>query len=65
MKIPDLLKIKEVLDLCRFKKTTLYKKIKDDGFPKPKKIGERMARWSKKELLDWIQKKGFDTSEIR
>lgn len=65
MKIPDILTQKEVLELTGFKKSSLYNYIHVDNFPEPKKMGVRSARWSKKEVLAWVKKKGFDISDVK
>lgn len=62
-KIADMLTQKEVLELTGFKRSTMYNYISELGFPKPKDLGGRMARWSKKEILMWFKNKGFDVTE--
>lgn len=56
----DVLNQKEVMELTKLPRATLYYFIKTEGFPKPKKLGLRVARWSKKEVLGWYKKKGFN-----
>jgi|HubBroStandDraft_3_1064219.scaffolds.fasta_scaffold86333_2 prophage regulatory protein len=62
-RIPDMLKLEEVIQLTGIPRSSLYNFIIKENFPKPKKVGLRMARWSKKEILNWIKEKGFDVSE--
>ena len=62
-KIKDMLNRKEVLDLTGFPKSTLYHLINTNGFPSPIKIGTRLARWSKRDILVWFDQKGFDISK--
>ena len=64
MKLPDILSQKEVCELIGLQRATLYYFIQHNGFPAPKKLGIRMARWSKKEVLEWCKKKGFDTENV-
>ena len=59
----DILTINEVMKITGIKRSSLYLFIRDNGFPAPKKLGSRMARWSKKEVLLWMKEKGFDISE--
>ncbi len=44
----------EVLEFCHMKKSTMYNKIKSGTFPAPYKIGERLARWKKSDLITWM-----------
>lgn len=49
----------EVNDVCRkvkFSKTTLYDLIKNDGFPKPIKVGAKSV-WVEAEIDQWIESK--------
>lgn len=49
----------EVNDVCRkvkFSKTTLYELIKNDGFPKPIKVGAKSV-WVEAEIDAWIEAK--------
>jgi predicted DNA-binding transcriptional regulator AlpA len=50
----ELLKIAEVEALVRFKRQTIYTKIKTDGFPEPIKLGA-MSRWDKMAVLAWLE----------
>lgn len=38
-----------------FSKVTLYRFIKDEGFPQPVKIGQR-SRWIKSAVEEWMLK---------
>jgi prophage regulatory protein len=51
-----LLTIDEVVNLTSFKKSTIYKYIKEKGFPHPIKFG-RASRWKLKDITEWIEKK--------
>lgn len=64
MKIPDILTKKEVMELTTLSRSTLYNFIHTNGFPAPKKMGLRVARWSKKEVLKWCEDKGFQTKNL-
>ena len=61
--LEDVLNQKEVILLTKIPRSTLYYFIENEGFPAPKKLGLRMARWSKKEILEWYKLKGFDIQE--
>ncbi len=58
--LQDIMTIKEVLEFTGFARTRLYDSMKAGDFPQSKKLGERMVRWSKKEILRWYRDKGFD-----
>jgi len=50
-----LLNIKEVCEIVKLKKSTIYSYIKQNKFPKPKKIGRRLSRWKLSEIRRWIE----------
>ena len=50
----QLLTIKEVIQTVDFKKSTIYKFIKQKKFPKPLKFG-KSSRWKKSEIEIWIK----------
>lgn len=64
-KLPDILDLADVLKLTGLKRSTIYTYVQNNQFPKPKKLGIRAVRWSKKEVLEWLKDKGFDISEER
>ena len=51
-----LLNIKQVCERVGLKKSTIYLYIKQNKFPKPKKIGRRLSRWKLSEIRRWIEK---------
>lgn len=54
--LPELLRIEEVEELTRLKKSTIYKLMKEVSFPLPLKIGGRGVAWRREELMRWIEK---------
>ncbi|WP_366125284.1 helix-turn-helix transcriptional regulator [Acetobacter cerevisiae] len=44
----------EVTQRLKVGKSTLYRKIRNEGFPKPIQMGLRCARWSEDEIKNWI-----------
>ena len=52
--VEKLLTIKEGSSMVGFKKSTLYKKIRDGTFPRPLKIGTS-SRWKLSEIQKWIE----------
>ncbi|KKO47708.1 AlpA family transcriptional regulator [Arsukibacterium sp. MJ3] len=52
-----LIKLKAVMDCTGLARSTVYKFIAEDRFPKPVKLGTRMVAWVESEIQDWIQQK--------
>jgi len=57
-----LIKLSEVMRRVGIGKTMIYKKIKEETFPRPYKISPFAARWSEREIVAWIAefKSGFE-----
>lgn len=47
------LRIDAVIEFTGIKRSTIYKYIKERGFPEPKKFGERISAWSLSEVTAW------------
>lgn len=47
----------QVLDYVGIKRSTMYHWMKKGTFPMPIKMGERLARWQKKDLDAWFKNK--------
>ena len=50
----ELLTIEEVCAMTRMSRSTVYKKVKSGEFPKPIRLGRRMVRWRRWEVVKWI-----------
>jgi len=50
----QLLTLKEVTQIVGFKKSTIYKFVKEKKFPRPLKLG-KSSRWKKSEIELWIK----------
>lgn len=48
------LKLREVLFSTGLSRSTIYKYIADDLFPKPVSLGERSVAWVEDEVNDWL-----------
>ena len=48
------LRLREVLDRVSLSKSTVYRMIGDDQFPKPIKLGGRAVGWIEDEINQWI-----------
>lgn len=49
-----LIKLKTVMDCTGLARSTVYKFIAEDRFPKPVKLGTRMVAWVESEIQQWI-----------
>ena len=52
-----LLKMRDVMDLTSLAKSTIYKYIDTEGFPKQVKLGSGSVAWVESEVLEWIEEK--------
>lgn len=52
-----LLKMRDVMALTSLAKSTIYKYIDIEGFPKQVKLGSGSVAWVESEVLDWIEAK--------
>ncbi|MCC5853708.1 MAG: AlpA family transcriptional regulator, partial [Alkalimonas sp.] len=48
---------KAVMECTGLARSTVYKFIAEDRFPKPVKLGTRMVAWVESEVQEWIQEK--------
>lgn len=53
-----LLRLEEVEARTGFRKTSIYKWMDENGFPKPVKFGSRSVRWVAAEVDQWIKQAG-------
>jgi len=51
-----LIPLPEVCDLTGFKKSFIYKRIAENTFPTPVRIGLRSSRWNLAEVQEWIER---------
>jgi prophage regulatory protein len=49
-----LLRLPEVIARVGLKRSTIYKRMGEGTFPKPKKIGQRSVAWSETDIDLWI-----------
>lgn len=54
---PNFMSQAEVLAAVCMSKSSLYLYINRGEFPRPKKLGMRMARWARQEVEAWIAEK--------
>jgi len=48
------MRINEVCNTLAISKSTIYRMIKSNEFPKPTHLGRRKSRWLVKTVTDWI-----------
>lgn len=59
-----LIKLKEVLALCAISKTTMYRLINQERFPRPMQLpGGRAVAWRYREIEVWIEQ--LETTNIK
>ncbi|CAA0097839.1 Uncharacterised protein [BD1-7 clade bacterium] len=49
-----LMRLKEVIDCTGLGRSSIYKYISEDQFPKPVPLGGRAVAWVESEINDWI-----------
>ncbi|AMR67344.1 helix-turn-helix transcriptional regulator [Aquipseudomonas alcaligenes] len=49
-----LIRLKEVMRATGLARSTIYKYIAEESFPKPVSLGERCVGWVDDEVQDWI-----------
>lgn len=52
-----LMRVAEVERLTGMSRSTLYRRIRDEGFPAPIDVGGRSIRWSQAAVLTWIEER--------
>jgi prophage regulatory protein len=50
-----LLRLEDVLRILQISKSTWWAGIRNGCFPKPVKLGERMSRWRRSEIMALVQ----------
>jgi len=49
-----IIRLKEVIDSTGLARSTIYKYIAENTFPKPVSLGDRCVGWVDSEVHDWI-----------
>lgn len=55
--IPQLLRLKEILELTSLSRATIYREIAEGKFPKPIKISQRASGWLENDVFEWLQER--------
>ena len=51
----QMIKINEIVKITSISKTTIYRLMKLNRFPKSRKLGLRAVGWVRYEVEDWLQ----------
>ncbi|HGF5258543.1 TPA: AlpA family transcriptional regulator [Vibrio parahaemolyticus] len=49
------LKLKEVMEKTALSRSTIYRKMSEDVFPKSVNLGDRAVAWVESEVDDWME----------
>lgn len=50
----SILRLKDVVKRVRLGKTSIYKLVKENKFPKPVQLSDRAVGWSSEDIQQWI-----------
>lgn len=51
-----ILRLKDLTKLLKVSKSSIYAWIKENRFPKPKKISKRISVWFEEDIVEWLKK---------
>ena len=57
MATQKLLRLPDVEAVTGYKRSTIYRKIKEGTFPTPISLGERASAWIESEIVAWIEER--------
>ena len=67
MKTCRLLRLPEVIEITGLGRDTIYRHIREDRFPRQRRIGERASGWREDEIRAWVDSrpavKRFDSKK--
>lgn len=50
------IKQKQILEMLRVSRTTLWRRIKDGSFPSPNKENPRVIFWTQEQIDSWVSR---------
>ncbi|MBD1576932.1 AlpA family transcriptional regulator [Vibrio sp. S11_S32] len=50
-----LIRLKEVINLTALSRSSIYKKMNSDEFPKSVSLGDRAVAWIESDVIEWIE----------
>lgn len=56
---------KEVMERLRIAHRTLYRKIEEEGFPRPIRFNANCVRWREREVVAWVEAAAARNVEAR
>lgn len=60
--LPDrFLKMRDVMNMTSLGSSTIYRKLEDGIFPRPRELSTKCVRWMESEILEWMR--GLPVSE--
>ena len=60
-----MLRREEVEKMCGLTRSTIYRLMREDKFPLPKRLGPRAVRWSSSEIDAWLAARPRATGEAQ
>ena len=54
-------RVKDLSQILSMGESTIWKMVRNNNFPKPQKITERLTVWTRKDILDWVRFKIKDS----
>lgn len=57
------LRLKEVMELTALSRSSVYKFMNDDKFPKSVSLGDRAVAWVESEVHDWMNERLSERDE--
>ena len=51
---PRLLRVRDVLAIVPFSRTTLWRRVRSGSFPAPVRLGERIVAWRERDVRQWV-----------
>ena len=60
-----LLKRRQVEEITGLSRSSIYRLMTDDEFPRPVKVGPAAVRWRVSELTSWLESRPVATGDFR
>lgn len=64
MPLPQYLRLSELRQRLGIARSTVYKLIKEEGFPQPFKITRRVSAWNEDEVQDYLMQQRSCSSTV-
>jgi len=58
-------RLSKVVNLTDLSRATIWRRIRNSGFPAPIKLSSNCARWELGEVLAWLEQKKAETEATR